>query len=57
MAPDLAIPDGFVIKPTALLDDDSFKGYPYDVCWYDCWVRYQMESQPRDLYSVLQETG
>ncbi|PSN64887.1 hypothetical protein BS50DRAFT_601453 [Corynespora cassiicola Philippines] len=49
MAYHLAVPDEFVIKPTALLDVDSFKGYPYDVCWYDCW--------PRGLYSVLQETG
>ncbi len=55
MASDSVVPDAF-IKPTALLDHDSFGSYPYDVCWYDCWVRYQMESQPRDLYSVLTET-
>jgi hypothetical protein len=56
VASDLTVPDGVVIKPTALLNDDSFESCPYDVCWYDSWVRYQIESQPRDLYSVLQET-
>ncbi|KAF2017326.1 hypothetical protein BU24DRAFT_440329 [Aaosphaeria arxii CBS 175.79] len=52
----LAVANEFFIKPTALLEDGSFGSYSYDVCWYDCWVRYQMESQPRELYSVLQET-
>ncbi|EMD90821.1 hypothetical protein COCC4DRAFT_159196 [Bipolaris maydis ATCC 48331] len=54
MASGPAVPHGFDIKPTALLEDDSFESYPYDVSWYDCWVRYQMKSQPRDLYSVLE---
>ncbi|KAF2177995.1 hypothetical protein K469DRAFT_806035 [Zopfia rhizophila CBS 207.26] len=49
------VPDGLVIKPTAVLDD-PLGSCPYDAYWYDCWVRYQLESQPRELYSVLQES-
>ncbi|KAF2791048.1 hypothetical protein K505DRAFT_377071 [Melanomma pulvis-pyrius CBS 109.77] len=52
-ASNLKIPDELVIKPTAVLGGHS-ESCTYDVYWYDCWVRRQMECQPRELYSVLQ---
>ncbi|KAF1955968.1 hypothetical protein CC80DRAFT_473977 [Byssothecium circinans] len=50
---ELKVAQGFVIKPVAVLDDPS-GSCPYDAHWYDTWVRYQMESQPRELYSIIQ---
>jgi hypothetical protein len=43
-----------VLRPTAVLDN-PIGSYPYDLSWYDCWVRHQIESQPQELYTVLQE--
>lgn len=54
MALEFEVAAGFVIRPTAVLDDPS-GSCPYDACWYANWVRYQLESQPRELYSVLRE--
>ncbi|KAF2678547.1 hypothetical protein K458DRAFT_316608 [Lentithecium fluviatile CBS 122367] len=47
--------DQVVIKPTGVLDN-AWGTSTDDARWYDCWVRHQMELQPRMLYSVLSGT-
>ncbi|KAF1975756.1 hypothetical protein BU23DRAFT_566423 [Bimuria novae-zelandiae CBS 107.79] len=34
---------------------DPSTPYPYDITWYECWVRHQVESQPGEVYSIIQQ--
>jgi hypothetical protein len=51
---DCNVSTGVVPSLTALLGN-PLESYPLDTSWYDYWVRYQLDHQPHDLYSILYE--